>query len=245
MSVRLVKCLEDRCCRQPIGRGRLGDPGSGMLQCMVAEDATLWVRPLGDPGQHRRLGLDELATVYDALEIGPDSAFRWDGRSGDGAPSGSVIVFLVNDERCLVILRMQGEDHFLVEPGSDDDTTVIMRGARVVVPRSAVLPRRRGLEVLQAAGDLLHVRDNNAWRKVRCWRDDPLHERLGDLVEDLLDAVFELVLADPDGEPAGLRHCGNLMLLHNAVMSGGIGRFDGTGPSGSLKRPLPGQSTSD
>jgi hypothetical protein len=195
-----------------------------MLRCMVAEDATLWVRPFGDPGQHRRLGLDELATVYDALEIGPDSVFWWDGRSGDGALSGSVIVSLINDERCLVILRMQADDHFLVEPGSDDDTIVIIRGARVTVPRSAVLPRRRGLEVLQAVGDLLYVRDNNAWRKVRGWRDDPLHERLGDLVEDLLDAAFELVLTDPDGEPAGLRHFGNLMLLHSAVMSGGIGK---------------------
>jgi hypothetical protein len=133
-------------------------------------------------------------------------------------------VVIISDDRCLAVLRTQGLDQFLVQPGVDGDVTVTMQGARVAVPRGAVLPRGRGLEVLQGVGDLERLRAANAWRKVPNWRDNPLHERLGDLVEDLMDTAFELVMVNPEGDPAGLRHLGNLMLLHNTVMSGGVGK---------------------
>jgi hypothetical protein len=167
--------------------------------------------------------MDDLAVIYDSPEAGSNSVFRWDRRS-DALPYAATIVSIISDDRCVVVLCTQLLDQFLVQPGVDGDVTVTMQGARVSVPRGAVLPRRRGLEVLRGVGDLERLRAANAWRKVPHWRDDPLYERLGDLVEDVMDAAFELVLADPEGDPAGLRHFGNLMLLHNEVMSGGVGK---------------------
>ncbi|WP_426511063.1 hypothetical protein ACPPVO_10755 [Dactylosporangium sp. McL0621] len=176
-------------------------------------------RPFGDPGRQRYLHPDELAAVYDSPEAGPDSMFRW-----DGAPYAALIVSAIGHEHCLAVLRTGSADRFLVESGPAGDATVTMQGARVAVPRAAVLPRRYGLEALQGVGDLERLQAAHAWREVPRWPDDPLYARLGDRVEDLLDAAFELVLADPHGDPAGLRHVGNLMLLHNTVMSGGVGK---------------------
>ncbi|WP_433794727.1 hypothetical protein [Actinoplanes sp. CA-252034] len=165
--------------------------------------------------------MDELETVYNSPEAGPDSVFRWERRS-EALPYVGVVVSIIGEDRCLVVLRKRGPSQFLVQPGVDGDVVVTMRGARVAMPRGAVLPRGHGLEALRSVGDVERLQAVSAWRKLPEWRDDPLHERLGDVVEEAIDKAYELVLAGVEGGPAGLRHLGNLTLLHNAVMSGGV-----------------------
>ncbi|WP_433788775.1 hypothetical protein [Actinoplanes sp. CA-252034] len=166
--------------------------------------------------------MDELEAVYNSPEAGPDSVFWWDRRSA-APPHARVVVSIIGDDHCSVLLRTSIMSHFLVQPGVDGDEVVTMRGARVAMPGGAVLPRGHGLEALRSVGDVERLQAIHAWRKLPEWRDDPLHERLGDVVEEALDKAYDLVLAGTEGGPAGLRHFGNLMLLHNAVMSGGVG----------------------
>ncbi|HTJ34273.1 MAG TPA: hypothetical protein VL738_13675, partial [Dactylosporangium sp.] len=88
----------------------------------------LTFRPLGDPRRHRELRLDELAAVYDSPEAGPGSTFRRDHRSASSSYAAA-IVSIVDDGRCVVVLRAGREDRFQVEPGADDDeVTVAMAG---------------------------------------------------------------------------------------------------------------------
>jgi hypothetical protein len=114
--------------------------------------------------------------------------WRWK-RRGDGMPYAAVIVSMIGDERCLVILRTELADHFMMKPDTDHDATVTfvtVQGARVAVPRGAVLPCERGLQALQGVGGLNLLWATHTWRKVPLWQDDPLYEQLGDLVEDLM-----------------------------------------------------------
>jgi hypothetical protein len=171
---------------------------------------SLWFRPFGDPYRHGGLDSRFLPVAYDSPEAGPDSTFRWDG------PAHTVIVVLVGADHCLVMLRAGAVDQFLVE--DTPEASVLLVGVLTAVPAGAVLPRHRGLEVLLGAADLDGLRLAHAWRDVPRWNSHPLHDRYGDLVEDLLDRAYALQTA----EPAGLRHLADLMVLHNTVMSGGV-----------------------
>ncbi|MEU0563561.1 hypothetical protein [Dactylosporangium sp. NPDC006015] len=172
---------------------------------------TCWFRPLGDPGEDRDVHPDDLAAVYDSPEAGPESAFRC------ATATAAVIVFLVGDAHCLVMLRSGGTDEFLVEPGNDD-TSVPLSGVRTAVPAGAVVPRRRGLEALQGVDDPERLRAAHSWRAVPCWLHDPLHERLGDVVEALIDRAY----AAPPDAPAALLHVKHLMLFHNEAQANGF-----------------------
>ena len=173
---------------------------------------TCWFRPLGDPGRHQEVRLEDLAAVYDSPEAGPGSDFRCDSRTS------SVIVTLVGDTHCLVALRSRGtDDQFLVEPGNDE-TSVVLSGVRTAVPAGAVVPRRRGIEALLGIDDVERLRAAHSWRAVPRWQHDPLHERLGDVVEDLIDRAY----AAPPDAPAGLLHLKHLMLMHDEAQANGL-----------------------
>lgn len=188
------------------------------------------LRTYNASGGLRTIGPADLATVYTTMD--PDAGAMFFHHAGPTEPG--LRVWIIDSEHCRVELRDGGRWLDLVESdatgeyvaGEADVLTACIPGT---VPRAAVLPRARGLEVLRVAGDVERLHSAYAWRPVPHWVVDRGDYLLRDVVEALTERAADLYMGvrfrgqSDAGEPVGLRHLAHLWTFHCATMGGGFG----------------------
>ncbi|MBO3744203.1 hypothetical protein [Actinoplanes flavus] len=188
------------------------------------------LRTYDSSGGPRTVGPADLTTTYTTMDPDAGAVFFY-----NPGPTGPILrVWIIDDEYCRVELGKRGVWHDLVESdatGGYVSGEAYLRTACIsgTVPRAAVLPRARGLEVLRTIDDVERLHTAYTWRTVPHWVVDRGNYLLRDIVEALAERAADLYVSvrfrgQPDAdEPVGLRHLAHLWTFHAATMSSGFG----------------------
>lgn len=106
----------------------------------------------------RSVSRNELPKVYADLPQRESPTVSW----GD-ISEGGVVIVQVTDDYSATALGVDGTFYWLVETDEDEEVMIDLGGTDSMVPKGALAPRERGLEVLLAVDDLAALRTEYIW----------------------------------------------------------------------------------
>lgn len=106
----------------------------------------------------RKVSRDELPKVYAELPQRESPTVSW----GD-ISEGGVVIVQVADDYSVTTLGVDGTFYWLLETDEDEEVMIDLGGTDSMVPKGALAPRERGLEVLLAVDDLATLRTEYIW----------------------------------------------------------------------------------